>query len=315
MVAIGDTIQVTITVKPVTTVSLPAPTGTVQLLVNGVTHNLALTPNNLAMASSAAFSFQAAGPPQTISYQASYQGDDNYNAVGGASNSTIVTRPKATITMTPQKTLLVLGDEVVFNIRIQPQAGGVAPTGTIQALQSLVQTSLPLAPADSTGTSTTPVDFGLLGVGSWTLFVHYSGDSAYDPSDAQYSFQISKATPKLVMYVQNVTTLNTTFYKAGIQVSDPHYMFESRFPGGTISVFYNGSSTAAHTFALQTGNVLPILDFSYSGQDPIFALIGTTFPIKFVYSGDSNYNSVQATCNAKVDLFADATHISCNTYP
>jgi hypothetical protein len=216
--------------------------------------------------------------------------------------------------MTPAKTSFSLGDEVVFNVRIQPQSTGLGPTGTIQALQSIVQTSVPVAAPDFNGTSTTPVDFGLLGVGSWTLFVHYSGDASFEPTDGQTSFQIAKATPPLVMVVQNVTTLNTTFYKAGITISDPNYQFQSRYPGGTIRVFYNGSSTAAHTFSISE-SVSRILDFSYSAHDSIFALVGTMFPIRFVYSGDSNYNGVEATCNAKVDLIADSSHISCGTYP
>lgn len=312
-VQVGEDIRFNATVsRPAA--SLPAPTGTIEFAFNpgpgapSYRGTMNLVPNSPSAGTSTGVPITLpAGVPGAGTYFAGYSGDDVYKPTT-IPYTLHVQAGHVTLTASPTKAKL--GEVVQLAVTIAPPPGSRVPVRgrvTVKNGETLVGSSE--VPIDPTARPVT-MSFNtvVLHSGSASLDVRYADNSSipfYWETGATASFYIAKVVPKLNMKVHDVSPTSTEGYQVGIDGAPSMFA-----PTGTVSVYYAGDTKAAHTFTL-TPKASGLSGFAYFDGDFIVAIPGTTFPIRFVYSGDSDYEAVEATCRARI--FVGSTESSCDT--
>ena len=273
-------------------------------------------------------------PGGTYQVTAQYAGDGTFAA--SASSPTTLT-----VTPEPSTTLLTLHYEFfngTNNAAGIIQNGAIVPFGSLWAFQAQPSGQNSGFQGLATGTATftdgstsftVPLDASgtavwspqLLGIGSHSVSVSYSGDASYGPSTAgPINFTVGKGTARLTAAPEEtvlVSSLNPpTFSLIAGSTLVVHVLLQSPNsivpPSGNVTVNMTPSSGPALT------QTLPLTANAFINQGLSTAFVtfanvpAATYTLSASYVGDSNWNSSSFT-NPNPLTFAAETAVTTNT--
>ena len=205
------------------------------------------------------------------------------------------------------------GQPVSISVKVAPQSGSGTPTGTVslQATpggKNLGIDVFPLNNGVASGTTT------LLPGGTYNVTAHYAGDANFGASDSSpdqitVSKENSQTKATLVAYdmtAGNFYQTNTIPYgsiffvrgdvtgAAGVSCIPNPQQTQAACPSGTVNFTSNGKALDAGTYALNSEGYV-----EDQVSTPDFATLGS-YAVGAQYSGDSSFNSSNATMNATV---------------
>lgn len=282
----GSSLQVSATVSA-TSYASTGPSGTVTVLLDGVSEGTASLNSGEPATTSLTFTVPSSG---THTLTATYSGDTNYSSSSTTSSITLnVSKSTPTVVVTPATLSPGVGSTLQLTASVSPpSSGGTGATGTVNFTLdgSAVGTALLTSGSPSTATLTinTP------GLGSHTIQATYNGDGNYNTATS------SVAT---INVTKGSTTLTTTPAST------------SPLGGSTMLVTATLSTGNNTLITIPTGTITFTLDGSVVGSGAVVngttASINITVPtsgthaLQSSYSGDSNFvQSVSPVVNFTV---------------
>ncbi len=194
------------------------------------------------------------------------------NSVGSASTSVLTT------SINPS----VFGLGVTFTANVTPSSSGPTPTGTVTFRDTTKGVTLGTVSLTN-GSANVTTSATVLGVGSHTISVTYSGDPNYTNSSASLTQTVTQATPTLSI----ASSLNPS--PSGTSVTFITVVSGPAVPTGTVNFKDNGTIIATVT-----------LDATGTATFTTSSLALGTHPITVHYKGNSSYMTATSTVLSQV---------------
>lgn len=269
------------------------PSGTVALTNNGTTLDAGTyTLNSYGYTEDLAVQL----PGGTNSVQASYAGDNSFNA--STATSTITITPAVSELNAPTVSSDSIGYAFNANAMVQSASSGAAPTGTITFLLNGTPMTGTTSYASGTGSGSNPVAFltagfsafpsGITTPGSYSITASYSGDGNYTAvtsSPTQIMVQYPQPLINWNPNSQNVDVGATATVTAVVDTTN-----KTVYPTGTITftVFSTGATLGGPTTCTNTKDS----SGNYACQASVSFTATTGILVVANYSGDANYPAV-----------------------
>ena len=231
-------------------------------------------------------------PAGPYSFQASYSGDANNNAVLSACEPFLVTKASPIISTALTTNPIAVGESTSDSATV---AGGFIPGGTVT--YSYFQGSVCAGPGTTVGLpvtmtggvvpSSSSQTFSSTGPYSWNAV--YNGDTNNNAlASTCEPLTVNKASPVIS------TTLSANPITVGGSVSDSATMTSGFQAGGTVTYNWftgntcSGTANAVSTASVVSGNMPSSLARTFNSAGP--------YSWNAVYSGDSNNNGGASSC-------------------
>jgi subtilase family serine protease len=185
----------------------PALTGTVQFTSNGTAFGSQVPLVN-GQAQISTSSLPGGG---TLTIQANYSGDANYEASFSALQE-IVQLLATTTTVTTSSATIQQGASVTLTAQVAPvHSGGPALTGTVQFLSAVTSggTASPIGAAASVSNGQAQLTTSSIPVGTQFVFGSYSGDSNYASSQAFIAEQVTPGPDFSISFAPAVVSVSS----------------------------------------------------------------------------------------------------------
>ena len=225
---------------------------------------------------------------QTVTFNASYIGDTNFNASSTTSGVDLAIQKAVTsLELASNKSPSVYGEAVHFTASLSVTAPGMgSPTGSIQFTIDGSTFGSPIPLSGSTAVST---DISTLTVATHTIGASYLGDANFLSTSASTINQVvNKADTSLSLE----SSLNPSPYGIPVLITATVIATPPSFAtpqAGSVQFYVDGVSYGAAVSLDANGKA--------SKELPYTALWVGTHPITAVYSGSSNFNGSNNTAS------------------
>ena len=264
------------------------PTGSVTLTSGAYTSAAATLASGSATISIPIGSLAVGSDTLTVSYTPDSASSSVYSTASGSSSVTVTTPIAPAVTVTPSASVISTVQGLTVTVAVNGGSGNATPTGSV-TLTSGAYTSAAATLASSGATISIPA--GSLAVGSDTLSVSYTPDSASSPiylsAAGTASETVNKATPTLTVTPSANTVTVAQALTVTVAVGGGS---GNATPTGSVQLSGGGFTSATAT--LSSGSATFII--------PANSLSVGTDTLTVSYSGDSVYAASSGTASEKV---------------
>ena len=264
------------------------PTGSVTLTRGAYTSASATLASGSSTISIPIGSLAVGSDMLTVSYTPDSTSSSIYSTASGTSSVTVTTPIAPAVTVTPSASGISTVQALTVTVAVNGGSSNPAPTGSV-TLTSGAYTSASATLAS--GGATISIPAGSLAVGSDTLSVSYTPDSASSPiylsAAGTASETVNKATPTLTVTPSANTVTVAQALTVTVAVSGGS---GNAAPTGTVKLSGGGYTSASQT--LSGG--------SYTFTIPANSLTVGADTLTISYSGDINYTTSSGTASVTV---------------